>query len=89
MFEKIFYNKSKIKLDRYQDGVYIIIMDIAETIRDEIRKSKINRRQISLKSGVSEEQLCRLMQGKTLTAETSGVLLDYFGYELKKKARRK
>ena len=64
-------------------------MDIVETIRDEIRKSKINRRQISLKSGVSEEQLCRLMQGKTLTAETSGILLDYFGYELKKKARRK
>ena len=64
-------------------------MDIVEAIRKEIRKSKINRRQISLKSGVSEEQLCRLMQGKTLTAETSGILLDYFGYELKKKARRK
>ena len=66
-----------------------MIMDIAETIREEILKSKINRRQISLKSGVSEEQLCRLMQGKTLTAETSAILLDYFGYELKKKARRK
>ena len=64
-------------------------MDIVEAIRKEIRKSKINRRQISLKSGVSEEQLCRLMQGKTLTVETSGILLDYFGYELKKKARRK
>lgn len=66
-----------------------MIMDIAETIREEILKSKKNRRQISLKSGVSEEQLCRLMQGKTLTAETLGILLDYFGYELKKKARRK
>ncbi len=66
-----------------------MIMDITETIREEILKSKINRRQISLKSGVSEEQLCRLMQGKTLTAETLGILLDYFGYELKKKARRK
>jgi hypothetical protein len=64
-------------------------MDIADTIREEILKSKINRRQISLKSSVSEEQLCRLMQGKTLTAETLGILLDYFGYELKKKARRK
>lgn len=66
-----------------------MIMDIADTIREEILKSKINRRQISLKSSVSEEQLCRLMQGKTLTAETLGILLDYFGYELKKKARRK
>lgn len=65
-----------------------MIMDIAETIREEILKSKKNRRQISLKSGVSEEQLCRLMQGKTLTAETLGILLDYFGYELKKKARK-
>ena len=69
--------------------MYIEMMDIAEIIRNEIRKSKINRRQISLKSGVSGEQLCRLMQGKTLTAETSGVLLAYFGYELKKKRKAK
>ena len=86
---EILFDKPGNKLDSYQCAVYIETMDMVEIIRDEIRKSKINRRQISLKSGVSQEQLCRLMQGKTLTAETSGVLLDYFGYELKKKARRK
>ena len=64
-------------------------MDIAETIRIEIRKSKKTRYKIANETGVSEVQLCRLMQGKTLTAETLGILLDHFGFELKKKARRK
>ena len=58
-------------------------------IRKEIRDSKKSRYQIAKESKITETQLCRLMQGKTLMAETMGVLLDYFGYELKKKARRK
>ena len=66
-------------------------MDIAETIRKEITKSNQTRYQIAKETGVSEAQLCRFMQGKTLTAETLGILLDYFGYEIvkKPKARRK
>ncbi len=64
-------------------------MEIAEIIRKEIRASKKSRYQIAKESEISEVQLCRLMQGRTLTAETLGVLLNYFGYELKKKARRK
>lgn len=64
-------------------------MDIAETIRKEIQCCKKSRYRIAQESGITEVQLCRLMQGKTLTAETLEVLLDYFGYELKKKARRK
>lgn len=58
-------------------------------IRKEIRNSNKSRYQIAKESKITETQLCRLMQGKTLTAETLGILLDYFGYELKKKARRK
>ena len=64
-------------------------MDIAEIIRKEIRHSNKSRYQIANESKITEVQLCRLMQGKTLTAETLGVLLTYFGYEIRKKVRRK
>jgi len=69
--------------------VYINLMDIAETIRNEIRKSPRTRYQIAKDTGVSEAQLCRLMQGQTLGGQTAGILLDYFGYELIKKRGRK
>ena len=70
-------------------------MDIAETIRSEIsRAEKRGRTRYQIaqdlkKEKVTEAQLCRLMKGKTLTAETMGILLNYFGYELKKKVRQK
>ncbi len=65
-------------------------MDIAGIIRTEIEKSSKSRYQLAAETQVSEAQLCRLMQGKTLTAETLGILLDYFGYSLVKgKVRRK
>ena len=65
-------------------------MDIAEIVRNEIEKSKKTRYRIAMESGIKEPQLCRLMKGKTLTAETLGVLLEYFGYRLikPKKTRR-
>ncbi|MEN6307994.1 MAG: hypothetical protein ABFD91_09590 [Anaerohalosphaeraceae bacterium] len=60
-------------------------MKIAETIRKEIKCSGKTRAQISRESRVSEAQLHRLMEkGKTLSAETFEVLLEYFGYELHK-----
>lgn len=63
-------------------------MDIAEIIRKEIERSKKTRYQIAKETKISEAQLCRLMQGKTLTAETLGVLFKYFGYKIIKKGRR-
>ena len=57
---------------------------ILETIRKEIAKSKKTRYRIARESGVSEAQLCRLMQGKTITCETAEIMLKYFGYSLKK-----
>jgi len=63
---------------------YISNIMIVKTIRKEITSSKKSRYQISKESGVSEAQLCRLMQGKTITCETADVLLRYFGYKLKK-----
>lgn len=64
-------------------------MDMAEMIRNEIQGSSKTRYQIAKESGISETQLSRLMQGRTLTAETLGVLLDYFGFKLVKAKRRK
>lgn len=69
-------------------------MDIAETVRKEIEQANrkgLTRYQIvqDLNGQVSETQLSRLMNEKTLTAETLGALLDYFGYKLVKgKVRR-
>lgn len=69
-------------------------MDIAETIRKEIERANqkgLTRYQIvqDLNGQVSEAQLSRLMNGKTLTAETLSILLDYFGYKLVKGKTRK
>jgi plasmid maintenance system antidote protein VapI len=63
-------------------------MEIAEIIRKEIAKSKKSRYRIAKDTGISEVQLSRLVKGKTLTAETLGVLLDYFGYKLAKRKKR-
>jgi len=60
---------------------------IVDVIRKEIGRSKKTRYQIAKESGVSEAQLCRLMQGKTLTCETADILLKYFGYIVKKKGK--
>ena len=57
---------------------------IVDTIRKEIGRSKKTRYRIAKESGVSEAQLCNLMQGKTITCETADILLRYFGYKLKK-----
>jgi plasmid maintenance system antidote protein VapI len=61
---------------------------IVEMIRKEINKSKKTRYQIAQESGVSEAQLCRLMQGKTITCETADILLKYFGLKITKKKGR-
>jgi plasmid maintenance system antidote protein VapI len=57
---------------------------IIETIRKEIAKTKKTRYRIMKESGVSEAQLCRLMQGNAISCETADILLRYFGYVLKK-----
>lgn len=62
---------------------YITVM-IAEVIRKEIRKSKKTRYLIAQETGVSEAQLCRFMQGQSFRCETADILLQYFGYSLKK-----
>jgi hypothetical protein len=62
---------------------------IIETIRKCIKKSGKTRYQIWQESGVSEAQLCRIMQGRTCTVETADVLLDYFGFEVVPRKRKR
>lgn len=64
-------------------------MDISKTLRNEIKKSGKTRYLIAKECGISQPQLLRLMNGKTLTVKSCEVLLDYFGYELSKKGGRK
>lgn len=53
-----------------------------ETIRQKIKISCKTRYQIAKESGVSESQLCKVMQGKTIYCETADILLKYFDMEL-------
>jgi plasmid maintenance system antidote protein VapI len=68
----------------------MIIRMIIEIIRKNIRACGKTRYRIAKETGVGEDQLCRIMQGKTCTVETADILLNYFGLELvaKKKQQR-
>jgi plasmid maintenance system antidote protein VapI len=58
---------------------------IEEIIRAELVKVKTSRRQVCIKTGVSEPIICRFMQGiRGLSTESAWALLDYFGYKIVK-----
>lgn len=60
-------------------------MDVIEIIRKEIKTCGKTRYRIAQDTGVSEAQLHKLIHGGSLKAETVGTLLEYFGYEIRKK----
>ncbi len=64
-------------------------MDIIEIIRKEIKTCGRSRYRIACDTGISENQLHRVIYGGSLKAETAGLLLKYFGYEIRKKKGRK
>ncbi len=68
---------------------YMIIRMIIETIRKHIKTCGKTRYRIAKETGVREEQLCRIMQGRTCTVETADILLKYFGLTISKKQKRK
>ena len=68
---------------------YMIVSMIIETIRKHIKSCGKTRYRIAQETGVGEDQLCRIMQGKTCTLETSEKLLRYFGLELTPKKKKK
>ena len=57
----------------------MIVNTIIEVIRRHIKTCGKTRYCIAKETGVGEDQLCRIMQGKTCTVETADVLLKYFG----------
>lgn len=69
----------------------MIVSMIIETIRKEIEKSGEKgktRYRIAQETGVGEDQLCRIMQGRTCTVETADILLKYFGLTIAKRKRK-
>jgi len=62
---------------------------IIKIIRKHIKTCGKTRYRISQDTGVSEAQLCLIMQGKTCIAETADILLKYFGLELVPKRRKR
>ena len=78
-----------ILLDTRQDMAKMLIMDIMKIIRREVEKSSESRRQICITTKIDETAMHRIMEKNgSCMAETAEKLLTYFGYELKKKARR-
>ena len=79
-----------IKLDIRQDAGKMLIMHIMEIIRCEVEKSPESRRQICIATEIDETAMHRIMEKNgSCMVETAEKLLTYFGYELKKKKRRK
>ncbi len=66
----------------------MIIRMIIETIRKHIKTCGKTRYRIAKETGVREEQLCRIMQGRTCTVETADILLKYFGLTIAKKGKK-
>ena len=67
----------------------MILSMIIETIRKHIKACGKTRYRIAKDTGIGEDQLCRLMQGKTCTVETADKLLKYFGLGLKPKTKKR
>ena len=70
----------------------MIVSMIIETIRKQIescRKKGKTRYRIAKETGVGEDQLCRIMQGKTCTVETADILLKYFGLTISRKGKKR
>ena len=62
---------------------------IIETIKKHIEACGKTRYKIAEETGVGEDQLCRIMQGRTCTVETADILLKYFGLTIAKSGKKK
>jgi len=67
----------------------MIVRMIIDTIRKSIKSCGKTRYRIAQETGVGEDQLCRIMQGRTCTVKTADILLKYFGLTITKKSKKK
>ncbi len=58
---------------------------INNLLRKEITNSKESRYRTSQGTGINESQLSSFYHGASLSSENASILLDYFGYEIRKK----
>ncbi|MFA5271984.1 MAG: hypothetical protein WC412_06590 [Candidatus Omnitrophota bacterium] len=57
----------------------MVLSMIIEAIRKQIKTCGKTRYRIAKDTGIGEDQLCRIMQGKTCSVETADILLKHFG----------
>ncbi len=62
---------------------------IIEEIRKQIKNSDKSLNHIGRKTGIDKAALSRIMNGGSCKAETLEVLLNHFGYEIRKKKTAK
>ena len=67
----------------------MIVNMIIETIRKHVKTCGKTRYRIAKETGIGEDQLCRIMQGKTCTVETADTLFKYFGLTVTKMVMKK
>jgi len=90
MFPRIYLTATKYASILYVKELgYMIVNMIIEAIRRQIKTCGKTRYRIAKETSVGEDQLCRIMQGKTCTVETADILLKYFGLTIAKNKRRK
>ncbi len=63
--------------------MYNLVM-ILELLKKEIKECGLSRYEIAKRTGVSQAQLCRFMKGQSFQCQTAELLLQFFGYELRK-----
>ena len=71
------------------NGVFIMLIMIIDEIRKQIKTSGQSLNQIGRDAGIDKAALSRIMNGGSCKAETLEKLLDYFGYEIRKKKTAK
>ncbi len=62
---------------------------INNLLRAEIKSCGKLRSVISRETGITESALSRFLYGANCTSGTASILLDYFGFEIKRKKKRK
>ncbi len=69
---------------------YNLAMKVTDALRKAITNAKVNRRRISLDTGIQESALSRFIHGERgLDGTSIDTLAAYFGLELKPKVKRK
>jgi hypothetical protein len=78
-------------LDKAQVQNIIEGMNIIKTIKNQMQTCGKTRYQISKETGICQGALSRLVSGErqSIYCETADILLEYFGYELRKTKRKK